>query len=131
MPRPSTPITRHCGLGAYADWPEEQRVDVPRRGAGDGRPMRPPTDLPCRPEVADVLADVPDASRAIPPESLGAYVITMAAQPSDVLAVELLQRRAGVDPPLRVVPLFETARDLRAAGDVIDRLLRSRGIAIA
>ena len=26
-------------------------------------------------------------------------------------------------PPLRVVPLFETARDLRAAGDVIDRLL--------
>ena len=59
----------------------------------------------------------------IPPESLGAYVITMAAQPSDVLAVELLQRWAGVAPPLRVVPLFETARDLRAAGDVIDRLL--------
>ena len=30
----------------------------------------------------------------IPPESLGAYVITMAAQPSDVLAVELLQQQA-------------------------------------
>ena len=47
----------------------------------------------------------------------------MAAQPSDVLAVELLCRRAGVAPPLRVVPLFETARDLARAGDVIDRLL--------
>src|SRR5258708_8256747 len=47
----------------------------------------------------------------------------MAAQPSDVLGVELLQRRAGVNPPLRVVPLFETARDLRAAGTVVDRLL--------
>jgi len=47
----------------------------------------------------------------------------MAAQPSDVLAVEVLQRWAGVTPALRVVPLFETARDLRAAGDVIDRLL--------
>ena len=63
------------------------------------------------------------ALASIPPESLGAYVITMAARPSDVLAVEYLQRRAGIDPPLRVVPLFETARDLRAAGEVIDRLL--------
>jgi phosphoenolpyruvate carboxylase len=47
----------------------------------------------------------------------------MASCASDVLAVEFLQRRAGVRQPLRVVPLFETARDLRAAGDVIDRLL--------
>src|SRR5205823_1102244 len=60
---------------------------------------------------------------AIPSESLGAYVITMAGQPSDVLAVEFLQRQCGVKSPLRVVPLFETARDLRAAGDVVDRLL--------
>ena len=60
---------------------------------------------------------------AIHPESLGAYVITMAGQPSDVLAVELLQRFAGVNPPLRVVPLFETARDLRAAGGVVQALL--------
>jgi phosphoenolpyruvate carboxylase len=40
-----------------------------------------------------------------------------------VLAVEYLQRRSRVTPPLRVVPLFETARDLRAAGAIIDRLL--------
>ena len=47
----------------------------------------------------------------------------MAGKPSDVLAVELLQREAGVTPPRRVVPLFETARDLRAAAGMIDALL--------
>src|ERR671920_2533723 len=37
--------------------------------------------------------------------------------------VELLQREAGIARPLRVVPLFETARDLRAAADVMNGLL--------
>jgi phosphoenolpyruvate carboxylase len=59
----------------------------------------------------------------IPRDSLGAYVITQAGRASDVLAVELLQREAGVARPLRVVPLFETARDLRAAADVMNGLL--------
>jgi phosphoenolpyruvate carboxylase len=52
----------------------------------------------------------------------GAYVISMASEPSDVLAMYLLQREAGVDPPLRVVPLFETLADLEAAPRVIDEL---------
>ena len=38
----------------------------------------------------------------------------MTQQASDVLAVELLQKACGVARPLRVVPLFETAADLRA-----------------
>jgi len=37
--------------------------------------------------------------------------------------VELLQKAARVARPLRVVPLFETAADLRNAGDVLNRLL--------
>jgi phosphoenolpyruvate carboxylase len=40
-----------------------------------------------------------------------------------VLAVELLQREASLRRPLRVVPLFETARDLRVAADVMNGLL--------
>jgi phosphoenolpyruvate carboxylase len=48
-------------------------------------------------------------------DSLGAYVITMASAPSDILAVEWLQQLAGVEPPMRVVPLFETGRDLHGA----------------
>ncbi len=55
---------------------------------------------------------------------LGAYVISMAKTPSDVLAVYLLQKLAGVRSLMRVVPLFETLADLSSAGDSIDALLR-------
>ena len=47
----------------------------------------------------------------------------MASVPSDVLAVELLQREFGVARPLRVVPLVETADDLRQAGSMLRQLL--------
>jgi phosphoenolpyruvate carboxylase len=47
----------------------------------------------------------------------------MASRASDVLAVELLQKVSGVARPLRVVPLFETSRDLENAGAVLDTLL--------
>jgi phosphoenolpyruvate carboxylase len=81
----------------------------------------------------DELANAPDPVRdvfetlrtaaALHPDSLGAYVITMAHQASDVLAVEALQRLAGNRRPQRVVPLFETADDLNRAGAVLDALL--------
>ena len=40
----------------------------------------------------------------------------MTMQPSDVLAVELLQKEARIASPQRVVPLFETMRALEDAG---------------
>jgi phosphoenolpyruvate carboxylase len=54
---------------------------------------------------------------------MGAYVISMAKQPSDVLAVMLLQKEAGVLQPMRVVPLFETLTDLDNAPACLDALL--------
>ena len=114
-------IARHLGLGPYSEWPEEQRAAMLLRLLEAG-PLRLDDGLEPNEEVADVL-DTLRVAASIERESLGAYVITMAGQPSDVLAVELLQRLAGITPPLRVVPLFETAHDLRAAGRVLDRLL--------
>jgi phosphoenolpyruvate carboxylase len=114
-------IARHGGQPGYADWTEDARVAFLASALSTALPHEQRA-LPHNPRTAEVLQTF-QAVAAIPPESLGAYVITMAARPSDVLAVEYLQRRAGVDPPLRVVPLFETARDLRASGEVIDRLL--------
>jgi phosphoenolpyruvate carboxylase len=74
----------------------------------------------------DSLSDDWETFRAlatIPRESLGAYVITMAGQPSDILAVALLQKLAGVREPLRIVPLFETIGDLQRAGATMRSLL--------
>ena len=114
-------IARQRGVGPYAEWPEERRVETLLRLLEDARPIAR-GDLEAGAAVADVL-DTCRMAASIERDSLGAYVITMAAEPSDVLAVELLQRYGGITPPLRVVPLFETARDLRAAGGVMERLL--------
>jgi phosphoenolpyruvate carboxylase len=114
-------ITRALGLGEYACWAEARRVDFLTNVLSQERRLMP-ARLVASPRVSEVLATF-RIMAAIHPESLGAYVITMAGRPSDVLAVELLQREAGVSPARRVVPLFETARDLRAAPGMIDALL--------
>jgi phosphoenolpyruvate carboxylase len=46
----------------------------------------------------------------------------MAEYPSDVLAVLLLQKEAGIQQPLRVVPLFETLKDLDGAAQTMQTL---------
>lgn len=114
-------ITRALGLGGYAEWDEERRVAFLRGELASRRPLVP-RDLRPDDAVADVLATFRMAAEQ-PPGALGAYVISMAARASDVLAVALLQKEAGVDPPLRVVPLFETVDDLQRAGATLDALL--------
>jgi phosphoenolpyruvate carboxylase len=123
-----TTVTTALGLGPYGDWDEGRRVaflldGLSRHGAAEtltvalsrsGGALAPPEQ-----EVIDTFRVI----ARIPRSSLGAYVITMAAVPSDVLAVEWLQRAAGVADPLRVVPLFETSRDLQNAGATMAALL--------
>jgi phosphoenolpyruvate carboxylase len=114
-------ITRALQLGSYAEWDEERRIEFLLRELDNPRPLIP-VDLDASGEVLEVL-DTFRAIARIHHESLGAYVITMTHAASDVLAVELLQKAAGVERPLRVVPLFETAADLQHAPAVMDRLL--------
>ena len=113
-------IAEHLGLGSYPAWDEDERLaflaDQLRTGGMVGIPAFDAT-----PEVRDVIETFRTIA-ALPRESLGAYVITMASQASDVLAVLLLQQMAGVAQPLRVVPLFETSKDLEHAGAVLDAL---------
>jgi phosphoenolpyruvate carboxylase len=114
-------ITTALGLGSYADWDEPARIAFLVRELESRRPLIP-GDLEPTPEVADVLETSRTIAR-LPRESLGAYVITMTSRASDVLAVELLQKACGVASPLRVVPLFETSRDLHNSATVLDALL--------
>ena len=114
-------IARHLGMGSYGSWPEERRIDFLLNLLTQNRRL-PLEGLQADARVTELL-DTFRMVAAIPRDSLGAYVITQAGRASDVLAVELLQREAGVRHPLRVVPLFETARDLRASADVMNGLL--------
>ncbi len=66
-------------------------------------------------DTAEVLATCREVAAA-PAASLGSYVISMAGAASDVLAVQLLLKEAGLERAMRVVPLFETLADLDNAG---------------
>lgn len=113
-------VTEALDLGAYRDWDEGTRLEFLNREITLGR-LRIPDRLSADAGVTDTLDTFRTIAR-IPRSSLGAYVITMASRASDVLAVELLQHAYGMTTPLRVVPLFETSRDLQNAGHVIDTL---------
>jgi phosphoenolpyruvate carboxylase len=116
-----TAITRELGLGAYDAWSEADRQEFLLQELQGRRPLVP-ADLAASKEVREVLETFRTLA-SLPPEALGAYVISMATRPSDVLAVELLQKEARASHPLRVVPLFETIDDLRNAGRVVGELL--------
>ncbi|MFS1524090.1 phosphoenolpyruvate carboxylase [Microbulbifer sp. 2304DJ12-6] len=118
-------LTRYLGLGNYANWEEDRKVQFLLCELDNRRPLVDEafyhTDF-CDEGVREVL----DTCKVIAeqgPEGLGAYVISMAKMPSDVLAVMLLQKIANVHRPMRVVPLFETLDDLNNAAATMATLL--------
>jgi phosphoenolpyruvate carboxylase len=116
-------LTTHLGLGDYAAWDEGARQAFLLQELASRRPLIPPRWQP-GPEVREVL-DTCAVIAGQPPQALGAYVISMARQASDVLAVHLLLKEAGCPHPLPVAPLFETLDDLSRARAVVESLLRS------
>ncbi|MDR9755085.1 phosphoenolpyruvate carboxylase [Pseudomonas sp. SZMC_28357] len=116
-----TEITDYLGLGRYEDWDEEERIAFLMREQNNRRPLLPAHFKPSA-DTAEVLNTCKEIAAA-PGASLGSYVISMAGAASDVLAVQLLLKEAGVLRPMRVVPLFETLADLDNAGPVIEQLL--------
>ena len=74
-----------------SEWDEKRRQEWLIKELTSKRPLMPPS-LEFTPEVADVINTFRTISN-LPPDSLAAYVISMAHTASDVLAVVLLQAR--------------------------------------
>lgn len=114
-------LTKALGLGDYGHWEESERQTFLLRELQNPRPLLPHKWWPS----ADVQ-EVIDTCRVIAQEgerALNCYVISMATQPSDVLAVALLLKECGVDFDMPIAPLFETLDDLDHAADCIQHLL--------
>ncbi len=120
-------ITEYLGLGNFETWTEQARQNFLLQELQSKRPLLPkylnePQDsLIEHPDVQEVFATMRTLAEQ-PSECLGAYIISMAEYPSDVLAVLLLQKEAGIQQPLRVVPLFETLKDLDGAAQTMQTL---------
>ena len=123
-------ITRHLGIGSYAQWDEEARLSFLQAELAGKRPLFRTRDINEISDDEDVRKTlrVFETASELGPEALGAYVISQAQTASDVLAVMLLQRQFGMTASngnlMRVVPLFETLNDLTNAPSVINTLFQ-------
>ncbi|WP_447556269.1 phosphoenolpyruvate carboxylase [Vreelandella sp. EE22] len=118
-------LTDELGLGHYQQWDEEKRQAFLLEELASSRPL-----IPRRWECSAESREVIDTFKVIAQEhaeALGTYIISMAAEPSDVLTVALLMKEIGGQVTLPIAPLFETLNDLDHAGRVVDRLLALPG----
>ncbi|WP_421132502.1 phosphoenolpyruvate carboxylase [Alteromonas sp. A079] len=114
-------LTRYLGLGDYAQWSEADKQAFLLRELGSKRPL-----FPAQWDASDDVKEVLNTCKVVAKHSkhgFGIYIISMASEPSDVLAVQLLLKESGVDWPMPVAPLFETLDDLNNSPDVMRKLL--------
>jgi phosphoenolpyruvate carboxylase len=118
-------VTDYLGIQlngvSYKDWSEADKQTFLLTEIESLRPLIP-TDFPATEQTREVL-DTFSILADQPASALGAYIISMATYPSDVLAVRLLQKEMGCKNPQRIVPLFETLSDLEGAAETMNRLL--------
>lgn len=113
-------VVAYLGLGNYRSWSEEQRQAFLLEQLDSKRPLLP-LSWSMSDDTAEVLATCKVVAQE-PREILSHYIISMAQQPSDVLAVALLLKECGMTWNMPIVPLFETLDDLDRAPIVMDRL---------
>jgi len=114
-------LTKELGIGSYIQWSEEQKQEFLLTELQSKRPL-----LPYNWHPDEMVQEVLDTCRVIKKaggESIATYVISMAKEPSDVLAVYLLLKIVDCQKNVPIVPLFETLDDLNNAKVVMQKLL--------
>jgi phosphoenolpyruvate carboxylase len=117
-------LGRYGAAARYEDSPEEERARVLTAEIRAGRPFAPHR-LDFSPETNETLELfrlVRRAHERVGPAAVECYVVSMTRGPSDLLAVLLMARDAGVADRIDIVPLFETVADLDAAPTTMERL---------
>ncbi len=108
----------------YAALPEAEKARLLTAELASARPLTP-ARLDFSPETNETLEVfrlIRRGHERVGVEAIQNYVISMTTGASDVLAVLLMAKDAGVDAALNVVPLFETLADLQAAPAIMDAL---------
>ncbi|MCZ6502964.1 MAG: phosphoenolpyruvate carboxylase [Gammaproteobacteria bacterium] len=116
-------LTRFLEIGSYREWSEKARNDFLLQELNTKRPLIPEGWEPQgnASEVLKTFRLIAEGNA----EGISSYIISMAKNPSDVLAVVLLLQKCGLERKLPVVPLFETLEDLENAAWTLERLLRT------
>jgi phosphoenolpyruvate carboxylase len=113
-------ICEYYSWGDYNSWTEDEKQTFLLRELTSRRPLIPNFWTPSA-EVQEVLDTM--AVLATPAgDGVSCYIISMASEPSDILAVALLLQACGVKRLLPIVPLFETLSDLEQSGPRMDKL---------
>ena len=116
-------LTKYLELGSYEQWDEEKRQQFLFEQLASKRPLIPQR-WPKSAETEEVLATCRVIAKQ-PKTALSHYIISMAKQASDVLAVALLLKENHVDWNMPIMPLFESLDDLNNASQVMNDLWRS------
>uniref|UniRef100_A0A0G4HVF7 phosphoenolpyruvate carboxylase n=1 Tax=Chromera velia CCMP2878 TaxID=1169474 RepID=A0A0G4HVF7_9ALVE len=116
-------ICKYVGLGSYEERSEEERRALLSDLLSSERPVVPyRKNTGANENVAEVLKTFKTLSM-FGAEELGAYIISMCMQASDVMAVEFLQKEFSTDGKTqRVVPLLETIDALHRAESILEAL---------
>jgi phosphoenolpyruvate carboxylase len=113
----------------YTSLSEARRAEILARELADPRPLVIPHAAygPATAELVRVFKTAARLQDELGPRACDAFIVSMTAGPSDLLAPLLFAKEAGLfqpgaDPPrsaLQVVPLFETIDDLRGCADIL------------
>jgi phosphoenolpyruvate carboxylase len=125
-------------LGNYLSWSENEKQRFLLTELQSKRPL-----LPLQAEVCDITEAAGNESNTAywqasddsnevlktmgiiaeqGDKGIANYIISMASEPSDILAVALLLKACGIERRLPIVPLFETLDDLQFASERMDKL---------